>query len=553
MEIGSFKISFLRPPVCLETKGTKMNRQIIITAVLSFCILLSNGAQAKSEDNTNVPTISLTKLDINNNSLNLVYEIRNDSEDDVWIIAGWCKSSDSTFGMGAGARIAEDGYTLTIGARFKGTTPGIGFQPVYGRFVRLRPGEGQSESIFMKLPAYPASQSGHVGQQEQGIKHATRLAIELGYYRGNLPERIHTTLKPHENVFPEDPSNTPSSPNGFSGLNERINSREDELLIYEDISPEFKSEEEQVIRTVIKNLSIPYDEKGYYTTKIKPPGLASYEKVEIQYKPSMLEYFFPYESQQRLLSPDEIEYFQSDTTIVLNDKQDIHTVAIYIPRTSYISKARASTTVFRGIPVRYRSHAEVVCYSKGKPFLSFSICNDDKIVIDGKYVIWFEGLPSLMKLTPQIQAIDLRMRCAKNLKNQWYRLRFHNLLEALRQNDLSIRNKKLYPRPSKWCNDILRPFPAFGINAAGRLDSKPHICPSAGYGKNHYAMNPNCKPDSPSDFVLLFETKAGWNQHGGPELFTFDNHDPKGGCVLLNDGTVKFIRTPEELQQLPWK
>jgi hypothetical protein len=28
------------------------------------------------------------------------------------------------------------------------------------------------------------------------------------------------------------------------------------------------------------------------------------------------------------------------------------------------------------------------------------------------------------------------------------------------------------------------------------------------------------------------------------------NHDPKGGCVLLNDGTVKFIRTKEELQQL---
>jgi hypothetical protein len=66
-------------------------------------------------------------------------------------------------------------------------------------------------------------------------------------------------------------------------------------------------------------------------------------------------------------------------------------------------------------------------------------------------------------------------------------------------------------------------------------------------------MNPNCKPDSPPDMVLLFETKAGWNQHGGLELFTFDNHDPKGGCVLLNDGTVKFIRTPEQLQQLRWK
>jgi len=80
-----------------------------------------------------------------------------------------------------------------------------------------------------------------------------------------------------------------------------------------------------------------------------------------------------------------------------------------------------------------------------------------------------------------------------------------------------------------------------------------HVCPSASRGKNHYAMNPNCKPDSPSDMVLLFETKAGWNQHGGPELFTFDNHDPKGGCVLLNDGTVKFIRTIEELRQLRWE
>jgi len=65
-----------------------------------------------------------------------------------------------------------------------------------------------------------------------------------------------------------------------------------------------------------------------------------------------------------------------------------------------------------------------------------------------------------------------------------------------------------------------------------------------------------------------------------PEFFTFDNHDPKGnapvvlsspaatvsvfaenmgvrdsggGCVLLNDGTVKFIRTEEEIQKLRWK
>ena len=70
-----------------------------------------------------------------------------------------------------------------------------------------------------------------------------------------------------------------------------------------------------------------------------------------------------------------------------------------------------------------------------------------------------------------------------------------------------------------------------------------------------YAMNPTSRGlgNSPKDMVFLFESKPGWNQHGGPELFTFDNHDPKGGLVLLNDGTVKFIRTKEEFKQLLWK
>ena len=95
---------------------------------------------------------------------------------------------------------------------------------------------------------------------------------------------------------------------------------------------------------------------------------------------------------------------------------------------------------------------------------------------------------------------------------------------------------------------------AYKIIAVDHWIRKPLICPSTSEGnKCNYAMNPDCKPDSPGDMVLLFETKAGWNQHGGPELFTFNNHDPRGGCVLLNDGTVKFIRTTEELQQLRWK
>jgi hypothetical protein len=514
-----------------------MKRQAILIAALSLCFLMTIQTQAESDGNVGVPTITVIKLDINDEALHLTYEIRNDSEDDAWIFVGWYQLSDSTFGMNTGLQMAEDGHTLTIRARFNRPQTVYTPAPFYGRFVRLRPGDRQTEAIFIRLPACPASQSGHVGQQEQGVKHATRLAIELGYFQDNLSGK--------------KPNDTLVSRNVFGRRNERLNSRDDEILIVDD-RLEVKREDERVIRTVIENIRIPYEETRDCSRKIKSPGLLSYEKIKIQYKPSMLEYFFPYKSQQSLLSPDEMEYLQSGRTIVLNDKQDIHTVAEYIPNT------RADTTVIVGLPVRYRSHADVVCYNKGKPFLSFSICNDDEIVIEGKYLISFEGLTSLKKLTPQIQAIDLRMRCAVNLKNLWYRLHYYTFQEALRKNDPFIRSKTLYPIPSEWCDDMPRLYPTLGVGRMGGSrtnpwSAKPHICPSAGEGKDHYAMNPNCKPDSPPDMVLLFETKAGRNQHGGPELFTFDNHDPKGGCVLLNDGVVKFIRTKEELQQLRWK
>jgi len=78
-------------------------------------------------------------------------------------------------------------------------------------------------------------------------------------------------------------------------------------------------------------------------------------------------------------------------------------------------------------------------------------------------------------------------------------------------------------------------------------------CPTGVEGRCHYAMNPHCEPNSPPDTVLLFETEGGWNKHGGPELFTFDHHEPRGGCVLLNDGKIRFIRTEEELVKLRWK
>ena len=217
---------------------------------------------------------------------------------------------------------------------------------------------------------------------------------------------------------------------------------------------------------------------------------------------------------------------------------------------------------------------------------------------------YLSELQSLRESTPQIQPFELRMQCAINLKNLWYRLRFYDRAGKYRAQSFSHyrlddpnrpgapkrtreielefekfkedfarkaesfsfsvpRNQGtedlysnidlVYPVPRTWCDALEWAWVGSGKGEWHDRKMKTHVCPAIGEGRSTYAMNPNCKYDSAADMVLLFETKAGWNQHGGPELFTFDNHDPKGGCVLLNDGTVKFIRTKEELQQLRWK
>jgi hypothetical protein len=103
-----------------------------------------------------------------------------------------------------------------------------------------------------------------------------------------------------------------------------------------------------------------------------------------------------------------------------------------------------------------------------------------------------------------------------------------------------------FPPSDKWCDVLLENDYAgersFVCGGARRRDDQ---------GPCHYAMNPNCEPNSAGDTVLLFETKGGWNQSGGPEILTSENHKGNGCNVVFNDGTVKFVGT-EELNKLKW-
>jgi prepilin-type processing-associated H-X9-DG protein len=135
--------------------------------------------------------------------------------------------------------------------------------------------------------------------------------------------------------------------------------------------------------------------------------------------------------------------------------------------------------------------------------------------------------------------------------------------------------------PDKWC-DLL---------TEGRYGQRAEdfLCPSSGAirGESSYAMNINVADNFRAvrpDIVLLFETNFGtdpngrqallkdrrcfpslrygdpetrvhrlrWNQLGGPEILTTENHKGKGCNILFVDGRVEFVKT-KNLSKLKWK
>jgi hypothetical protein len=283
----------------------------------------------------------------------------------------------------------------------------------------------------------------------------------------------------------------------------------------------------------------------------------------LECEPSALKYFFPDADQQALFSPAERQLLSTQRTFTSDDPEYL---AAFTELVGCGSHARM---------ISENSAARVACYRGDERVASFTIHGSEAIEAeDGqrfRYSYGAEPATALALVSSSVRSFELRVRCAANLNHLWNRLRLV-YDGAYRQS--SDGDTVAYPATPQWCDTIAlsprdyertRPRDTsvleylriqwvkemyVGDNASRNM---AFACPGVGEGRCHYAMNPDCKVDSPGDTVLLFETKAGWNQHGGPELFTFDNHDPKGGCVLLNDGTVKFIRTEEELRQLRWR
>jgi hypothetical protein len=106
-----------------------------------------------------------------------------------------------------------------------------------------------------------------------------------------------------------------------------------------------------------------------------------------------------------------------------------------------------------------------------------------------------------------------------------------------------------YPTADKWC-DLL-------MTTSSVADTKQFICrgSDAKIGESSYALNKNIAgkkaSEIPEDIVLLFEAEKGWNQVGGPELLTLENHDGEGCNVLFGGLHVTFVKK-ERIADLNW-
>lgn len=144
------------------------------------------------------------------------------------------------------------------------------------------------------------------------------------------------------------------------------------------------------------------------------------------------------------------------------------------------------------------------------------------------------GTGMLIPALARTRQLAFRMTCATNLQGLGKAVQIY-----------ASDNDGRFPTPSAWC-DLLSEHA--GVSLAS------FRCRGAAEGRCNYAMNKAVEAlgtSAPPDMVLLFETAPGWNQVGGPEIFTTENHQGDGCNVLFVDGHVEFVK-PADFHQLRW-
>jgi len=156
-------------------------------SIVSTQVIGAGKTQGSSSDvNSKGISLNITDLKISQDRLDLQYEVRNDSEHEIWL----CDDVDVNTPIDFETITSIDGSTLAIRLRLGVPIGWWCFEPPRAKYVRLMPREHRRASIWLTVPVRQQPVfAGRSAHHPEELKKARRLVLEVGYLEGNLRER----------------------------------------------------------------------------------------------------------------------------------------------------------------------------------------------------------------------------------------------------------------------------------------------------------------------------------------------------------------------------
>ena len=257
----------------------KSIRSISLLMVLFVSVLLARYGEEEPVDvmtaeEDAIVKVVLTRLDVNDQTLEVGLKIINNTDHDVWICNGYERSNGSIRYFDR--FMDKDGKTLVLRRRYNHMLKWLerNAVPRNFRYLRLRPGEEKAESHSFTLPVTPLSV--FLLSPKGNAESAQRMAIEIGFYDEDLRALILGVVDMAERMGCDDSAISALWQSGpltlyyrfFGGFEitgwfknrawfrDSVTSDGDEILM----PPMHQAlNGEQVLRIEIDNVSIPYE------------------------------------------------------------------------------------------------------------------------------------------------------------------------------------------------------------------------------------------------------------------------------------------------------
>ena len=256
-------------------------KSVIVGSAL--CVLFAqytqvvNGSGPDSKNEEAGMTIVLGAVKVTGKSLDLRYQLRNDSKRDIWVCEDVTMNSDADFEV----FLPERAQTLVIRRRTDVTAEVYwGHFPI-ASYARLRAGQTRTESLSLSVPVHAR----HVftgGRSTSSLAYARNLTLEIGYYSDDLPRVVREVVGKADKSSDADPEEfvisgqtgdelDPFCVRLLKAHNKDLNDQNERLII----PYSFRGlKGERFSRITVEGLHVPFDELP--TPRSPQPWEASY-------------------------------------------------------------------------------------------------------------------------------------------------------------------------------------------------------------------------------------------------------------------------------------